>query len=305
MLKFIFIITLIISAASATLGILLSVRLRKKHPELNIFTTLVYQQIFIYIFAFYSIWGHILFKLVFSTEILSTALMEKIGTVQILTTLPFQGFSWWFLLLLMVELFQMRRPKTLATFLTLCLIGLVIPVYFIFFKTTEGFNQTVFPLFCIENSMVYAVLIVLPLLFKSKLISTKNRVLTSTLIAAVGIMVALVTLYYTKHILLSVLFILTFFIANLWPVFVFTRMVKIKEEKSLTPESENFESICLHYEISKREADIIECICKGLTNQEIADQLFISLQTVKDHCSRIYLKTDVKNRTQLANLFRI
>ena len=52
------------------------------------------------------------------------------------------------------------------------------------------------------------------------------------------------------------------------------------------------------------ETDIIQGIYAGKTNQEIADQLFITIQTVKDHSSRIYQKTQVKNRTQLAALLR-
>ena len=57
-------------------------------------------------------------------------------------------------------------------------------------------------------------------------------------------------------------------------------------------------------EISPREAEIITEICNGLSNQEIADKLFISLQTVKDHTSRIYMKTNVRNRMQLMALVR-
>jgi DNA-binding CsgD family transcriptional regulator len=57
-------------------------------------------------------------------------------------------------------------------------------------------------------------------------------------------------------------------------------------------------------EISPREAEIIAEICNGLSNQEIADKLFISLQTVKDHTSRIYMKTNVRNRMQLMALVR-
>jgi len=56
------------------------------------------------------------------------------------------------------------------------------------------------------------------------------------------------------------------------------------------------------YGISKRETEVIELICKGMTNQEISDSLFISVQTVKDHIHRIFLKTGVKNRVQLTNL---
>jgi ATP/maltotriose-dependent transcriptional regulator MalT len=57
------------------------------------------------------------------------------------------------------------------------------------------------------------------------------------------------------------------------------------------------------YDISRREAEVIELICKGMSNQEISDSLFISLQTVKDHVHRIFIKTGVKNRIQLSNLF--
>lgn len=57
------------------------------------------------------------------------------------------------------------------------------------------------------------------------------------------------------------------------------------------------------YNISKRELEVIQLICEGYTNKQIADELFISIETVKDHNSRIYLKTEVKNRTQLAKLF--
>ena len=54
----------------------------------------------------------------------------------------------------------------------------------------------------------------------------------------------------------------------------------------------------------ERVNEIIELICKGKSNRDISDSLFISLQTVKDHVHRIYLKTGVKNRVQLTNLIR-
>ncbi len=55
--------------------------------------------------------------------------------------------------------------------------------------------------------------------------------------------------------------------------------------------------------ITPREREIVQLICSGKTNREIADELFISLQTVKDHAYRIFRKTGVRNRVQLANLF--
>lgn len=51
-------------------------------------------------------------------------------------------------------------------------------------------------------------------------------------------------------------------------------------------------------EISKRELEVLELIAQGLSNQEIADQLFVSLNTIKTHSSNLFLKLDVSKRTQ-------
>ncbi len=59
----------------------------------------------------------------------------------------------------------------------------------------------------------------------------------------------------------------------------------------------------LKYDITNREMEIIQLISKGLTNREISEKLFISIDTVKDHNYNIFRKTGMKNRTQLANLF--
>ena len=54
----------------------------------------------------------------------------------------------------------------------------------------------------------------------------------------------------------------------------------------------------LNLGISKRELDVLNLMAKGLSNEEITDKLFISLNTVKTHSSNIFLKLDVKRRTQ-------
>jgi LuxR family maltose regulon positive regulatory protein len=50
--------------------------------------------------------------------------------------------------------------------------------------------------------------------------------------------------------------------------------------------------------LSERELDVLHGIAKGLTNQEIAQQLYISERTVKWHASNIYGKLQVSNRTE-------
>ena len=50
--------------------------------------------------------------------------------------------------------------------------------------------------------------------------------------------------------------------------------------------------------LSEREIEVLQLISEGLTNQEIAGKLYISLHTVKGHARNIYGKLGVKNRTQ-------
>ena len=50
--------------------------------------------------------------------------------------------------------------------------------------------------------------------------------------------------------------------------------------------------------ISKREHDVLELIANGHSNQEIADKLFVSVNTIKTHTSNLFLKLEVSRRTQ-------
>lgn len=54
----------------------------------------------------------------------------------------------------------------------------------------------------------------------------------------------------------------------------------------------------LYQELTNRETDILNLLAKGYDNQSIADELFISLKTVKTHVSNILSKLDVDDRTQ-------
>lgn len=53
--------------------------------------------------------------------------------------------------------------------------------------------------------------------------------------------------------------------------------------------------------LTRRERVIAQYVSSGLNNKEIAEQLFISKFTVENHLKRIFEKTGVNNRTQLAN----
>lgn len=52
--------------------------------------------------------------------------------------------------------------------------------------------------------------------------------------------------------------------------------------------------------LTRREIEVIALIAEGLNNKEIADKLFISEKTVKNHVSNLFKKINVTDRTQAA-----
>jgi LuxR family maltose regulon positive regulatory protein len=50
--------------------------------------------------------------------------------------------------------------------------------------------------------------------------------------------------------------------------------------------------------LSEREIEVLGLIAEGLTNQEVASRLFLSLHTIKAHTRNIYGKLGVHNRTE-------
>ena len=50
--------------------------------------------------------------------------------------------------------------------------------------------------------------------------------------------------------------------------------------------------------LSPREVDVLRLVAQGLSNQEVADALFIAVGTVKSHLYKVFGKLDVRRRTQ-------
>lgn len=60
----------------------------------------------------------------------------------------------------------------------------------------------------------------------------------------------------------------------------------------------NTRTAARHDELTKREMEVLLLMTEGKSNQEIADELFIALKTVKVHVSNILSKLGVQDRTQ-------
>ncbi len=53
-----------------------------------------------------------------------------------------------------------------------------------------------------------------------------------------------------------------------------------------------------YLQISERELEVLSLLAEGLSNDEIAGKLYVSVNTVKTHLTNLYQKLDVKRRTQ-------
>jgi NarL family two-component system response regulator LiaR len=81
-----------------------------------------------------------------------------------------------------------------------------------------------------------------------------------------------------------------------------------QNQKVLDPEvsdkiknrSKSAADIALYDELTSREREVLRLIAQGKSNQEIADELFITLKTVKTHVSNILAKLEVDDRTKAA-----
>mgnify|MGYP001765834688 CR=1 FL=1 len=136
--------------------------------------------------------------------------------------------------------------------------------------------------------------------------SGKDRLLLSVVIISGAVLQSLVLLFIPDDVVMALVFVfLLFFFATSIPFFLTYKVrIRTKESTESIPCSPGMDGFCIEHEISPREAEIITEICNGLSNKEIADKLFITLQTVKDHTSRIYAKTNVRSRMQLMTLIR-
>ncbi len=71
----------------------------------------------------------------------------------------------------------------------------------------------------------------------------------------------------------------------------FSQLAKDTVDKPIDPKVEL---------LTEREIEICRLIAEGKNNQEIAEELFLSQGTVKNHITRVLIKLDLRDRTQLA-----
>jgi len=78
------------------------------------------------------------------------------------------------------------------------------------------------------------------------------------------------------------------------PVYIREILALMGDKKLTHPQEDGI----LVETLSERETEVLRLVAAGLSNREIAEQLFLSLGTVKTHVHNIYGKLDVRNRAQ-------
>jgi DNA-binding CsgD family transcriptional regulator len=304
MLRILVYLIFIITVALAAMGIILSSRLRSRYRA-GVFSTLLYYQVFIYTFGFYGIWGQVLINS-FLSPLVSGKLLLKITDISMLLGLPFLVFAWLMQVAFSSGISGRKSNSRFAGWFLLLNFSVLLIVGYII-TTWESVNSTVLmkDYFIIMN-LVYSFISANLIHFTWKgrsLINDFDRRVIAPAIFLVMIAQCVPLVFYISQPWLGLIFIFTFFIGNTFLPVYFTYGT-ISEFTNEPVKEKSFDDFCRKYEISPRESDIIREICNGLSNKEISDKLFISLQTVKDHSHRIYIKTNVRSRVQLINLVK-
>jgi DNA-binding CsgD family transcriptional regulator len=305
MLQYLVYVIFILSVALAAGGIVLASRLKNKYTS-GFISSLLYFQVFIFTFGFYGIWGNVIIK-AFLSPFLTPDLLIRFSDISMLLGLPFLVFAWLMFIKFSFEISGRRFSNwNLIWFLLLNFSILLIVGYFIAKIISIRPVDLIRYYFIIMNfiySLSAALLIIIKGKNRSEIHEYDKRILSFGILL-VMIIQCMPLLFFTNQNYIGILFIFTFFAGNAFLPVYFSYGTLLPAFARQPGKDLSFEEFCKKFEVSPRESDIVREICNGLSNKEISEVLFISLQTVKDHTHRIYIKTNVKSRVQLINLVK-
>lgn len=294
----------LISVAIAAGSIVIASQLRSKY-RYETFSTLLFMQVFYFMFGFYALWGQVII-ISYVTPLVSEATLSRINEIAVLLGSPFIIFGWLMMLKLINEIAGRKLWRIFNTvFLSLNMAFLIVTGILI----SNSVNLKVLDVlkyYFIFSNFFHSVIVAFWLLTcRNKQLMLKPEAMKNLgwgilifMLAQNGLLV-----FYDSNLFPALIFIFLFFAGTAFVTVFLKYNIEVKEQMhpNVLPVF-SFDEFCKKYEISPRERDIIEEICNGLSNQQIADKLFISLQTVKDHTHRIYGKTMTTSRMQLMKM---
>ncbi len=310
-------VVLAISLGIGLVAVWLAHRLQRRY-RLGHLASYLYFQIFLNVFGVYGIVGQVIARKILVQRGAGFGTIETIGHFFTFLGTPFLVLAWYMFLRLSREMVDknLSRKITLAYFSVL---GGAFLAYgsVIVWANVSTWSSDQYVVFSSAFTYLYAILVAGALvsglagLFRqAPVIEDKKRqkairIFGSACFLAYSAALVLSPYAYEPRAVAAV-YVLAFFSANLIPLLYWRAyLLRSCPAASLLPTpDEVMTRFVEEYKISRREEEVIRELCAGKTNKEIAETLFISLQTVKDHIYRIYLKTDVRNRVQLINLIQ-
>ena len=305
MYKFLVYLVFIVSVALAAIGIILAVRLRNRFRS-DMFSSLLYFLVFIFTFGFYVIWGQVAIK-AYLQPFIEKDVIEKFSDISILLGLPFLVFAW-----LMQIRFAgdgaVRKFGNWSLFWFLLLnFSIISGIGILIAKASPVKPLVMIRYYFVVLNLIYSTTSSVLILNRTggyPVIHDYDRKKIITGIMGFMILQSALLLLFDMDPLVALGFVVAFFAGNSFLPIYLTYGTMISGVSGEAVKDPSFEGFCRRFDVSPRETDIIREICNGLSNKEIADKLFITLQTVKDHTHRIYIKTNVRSRVQLINLVK-
>jgi DNA-binding CsgD family transcriptional regulator len=295
----------ILSVAMAAGGIVISSKLRNSfHHE--IFSTLLYYQAFIYTFGFYGIWGQVAIR-AFLSAYISEELLVRLSDIAMLMGLPFLVFAWLMIMKFSLDISGRKPARWFQSIFLILNFSALVVVGFILTKTGKTRPESLIKYYFISLNFLYSLLSSILIMFPRKrlsIIHDHDRRIIAPAFLLIMLFQSVPLLFYTSQLSIGVIFIFTFFAGNTFLPVYLNYGTLLSAFADLNKNDLTLEEFCKKFEVSPRETDIVREICNGLSNKEISDKLFISLQTVKDHTHHIYIKTNVRSRVHLINLVK-
>jgi DNA-binding CsgD family transcriptional regulator len=113
--------------------------------------------------------------------------------------------------------------------------------------------------------------------------------------------------FYSDRFLYLAFLSFIYFSINFLPLGYISSAVKSHLNELTFMKSEEIDpagEFAAEFSLTRREREVSTLAIQGMSNDEIADALYISVQTVKNNMSAVFRKTGVKNRVQLGNILR-
>ena len=163
--------------------------------------------------------------------------------------------------------------------------------------------------FILVHKLLITLLSIISLAASLHLFLGAQVLISKTQIRTVKIFSLVYAVFFTYHLGLWFLPLQTWIISaafnllilNIIPIPFLKNLMEDRESQVLTkPETrEKIDSFYRASGLSKREQEIVGLILEGKSNEEIKNELFISIFTVKKHISNIFMKLDITSRAQL------